>query len=94
MSQKDQILKHLKKNRKGLTALEALGMYGVFRLATRIFELKNDDKHNIKTILKQDENGKMYARYVLEEGTYDKPKAVYTPRGNQSWISPRHSATH
>lgn len=58
-----KILLHLEKH-KTITPLEALGVYGIFRLAARIWELRKIGKR-IETIHMTDENGKPYARYVL-----------------------------
>ena len=41
MSQKKQILKHLKTHR-GITTLDAFDRYGITRLSGRIFELRQD----------------------------------------------------
>ena len=63
MSQSKQILKHLKTGRN-ISALGAIGLYGVFRLASRINDLRNEG-HKIKTINATDINGKRYALYRL-----------------------------
>lgn len=59
MNQK--ILKHLTKG-KSLTQLEALSLFGCFRLAAAVHDLRNAG-HDIQTETKTDENGKHYARY-------------------------------
>jgi hypothetical protein len=64
MSQNNQILKHLKK--KPLTPLDALAMFGCFRLAARIQELRVDG-HRIRTDM-ENKNGKKYAKYSLIKG--------------------------
>lgn len=64
MSQKSQILNHLKRN-DSITALEAFGVYGVFRLAARIHELRQDG-HDIRTEDRSDGQGRTYARYRLQ----------------------------
>lgn len=61
--QAKKVLVHLEKH-KSITPLEALGVYGIFRLAARIWELRQIGKQ-ITTIYMKDENGKPYARYVL-----------------------------
>ena len=58
-----KILLHLEKN-KSITPLEAFGVYGIFRLAARIWELRQIGKR-ITTVYMKDDNGKPYARYVL-----------------------------
>lgn len=59
-----KVLLHLEKH-KSITPLEALGVYGIFRLAARIWELRQIGK-TIETNYMTDENGKPYARYVLQ----------------------------
>lgn len=63
MTQNEAILKHLKE-KGSITPLEALELYGCFRLSARIHNLR--EKHNIKMVLV--ENGKnKFAKYVLRE---------------------------
>ena len=63
MAQETQILNHLKK--KSITPIEALNLYGCFRLAARISDLRNDG-YNIKTTIIK--NGqKRYAKYFLNQ---------------------------
>ena len=61
-SQTDLILEHLKQGHS-ITPLEALNMFGCFRLGARIWDLK-DAGHNIITETEESE-GKRYARYKL-----------------------------
>lgn len=63
MTQNNQILNHFK-SETSITPLIALGLYGIFRLAARIYELKALG-HKITTGLKYDANGKSYAEYSL-----------------------------
>jgi len=66
-SKKDGIQKvkeHLEAGRS-ITPLEALGNWGMFRLATAINVLRNRGM-SIRTDLKEDPNGKQYAQYSLE----------------------------
>lgn len=58
-----KVLLHLEKH-KSITPLEAFGVYGIFRLAARIWELRKIGKE-IATVHMNDDNGKPYARYVL-----------------------------
>jgi hypothetical protein len=51
---------------RSLSPLEALGLYGVFRLAARVFELK-DMGVDIRKVTKVDINGKQYAEYYVSE---------------------------
>jgi hypothetical protein len=73
ISQKDEIISYLHQidpqtgKRRGLSPLEAIGMFGCYRLAARIDELRTDG-HVIVTKLKRDAKGKSYARYFLAAG--------------------------
>ena len=49
---------------RSLTQLEAIGLYGAFRLAARVHELKGDGM-KIITRMKEDPNGNPYAEYQL-----------------------------
>ncbi len=63
MSQSKQILDHLEQG-NSLTPIDALNLFGCFRLSARIGELKQLG-HNIKTnIIKQGK--KSFASYVME----------------------------
>lgn len=61
--QAQKVLKHLKKH-KTITPLEALGVYGIYRLAARILELRQSGI-NVITKMQKDANYKPYARYTL-----------------------------
>lgn len=63
MSQDADILYHLH-NVGGITPLDALKLYGIFRLGARINDLRNEG-YNIKTIMVE-QNNKRFAKYVLE----------------------------
>ena len=63
MTQNQKLLKHFRR-RKTISQYEALLVYGIARLASRVDELRKAGL-NIETIMKQDENGKRYARYRL-----------------------------
>ena len=63
MSQRARILKHLKEG-KSITPLEALGVYGAYRLSAVIFDLRAAG-YKIKTNLKNDGTGRQYAEYSL-----------------------------
>lgn len=62
MTQKDYVLQHLNEG-KTITPLEALRLYGSFRLGAIIFDLKADG-HNIVNDW-EESNGKRYAKYRL-----------------------------
>ena len=63
MSQKHEILSYLR-GHDTITPLEALGVLGVYRLAARIGELR-DEGYDIKTVMKRDPKGKPFAQYSL-----------------------------
>jgi hypothetical protein len=63
MTQNEAVLSHLMTGRS-ISPLEALGLYGVFRLAARVFELK-DMGVDIRKVTKVDINGKQYAEYSI-----------------------------
>ena len=63
-SQNKQILDHLKRG-IDITPMSALRLYGCFRLAARIHELRSDC-HDIVTIKEPTEDGKYVARYKLQ----------------------------
>jgi hypothetical protein len=72
VSQKDLILSYLHQidpttgKRRGISPLEAIGLFRVFRLAARIEELRAEG-HKIETVTKRDTTNKVYARYFLRK---------------------------
>ena len=62
MTQNEAILKHLKK--RPITPLQALNLYGCFRLAARINNLR-ESGYNIET-KNVSKNGKTFAKYYLK----------------------------
>lgn len=68
VSQSKKILAYLRTHKKGITPMDALNMFGCFRLSARIKDLK-DEGHNIysemETIEYEDGTIKRYARYYL-----------------------------
>jgi hypothetical protein len=64
MSQEDMTLEALQKG--DLTAIDALKKFGCFRLAARIYRLRQAG-HNIKSTTKTTPNGKHIAVYTLEQ---------------------------
>lgn len=71
LSQKEQLLSYLHQydhngQRRGITPLEAIGLYRIYRLAARIQDLR-DDGHSITTEKRTDATGKTYARYFLSD---------------------------
>lgn len=65
-SKMDHLKAHLQSG-KSITQLEALGLYGMFRLAARVKELRQKG-WNISTEIRNDPNGNTYACYTLEDG--------------------------
>lgn len=63
LDQRRVILKHLQSG-KTITPMKAYIVYGVYRLAARIHELREAD-HDIITAYKHDERGRAYAEYSL-----------------------------
>jgi hypothetical protein len=64
MSQEDMTLQALTKGE--LTSIDALKKFGCFRLAARIYKLRQSG-HNIKSTTKTLPNGKHIAVYTLEQ---------------------------
>ena len=62
-SQNARIMKHLKSG-KTISPLEAIGVLGVYRLAARVYELRQDG-HEIVKKIKDDGQGRTYAEYSL-----------------------------
>ena len=62
------VYKHLKKNHR-LTALEALGVYGIYRLAPRVCELRAKGVP-IKSTYATDERGRTYVEYAIDPLEY------------------------
>lgn len=63
-TQASNILAHLKEG-KAITPLEALNLYGCFRLAAVIYILKNDYGVEIETKRVKTPSGKYVAQYSL-----------------------------
>lgn len=63
LTQREQILGHLQGG-KSITPMEALNLYGCFRLGARIADLR-DEGYKIKTTIVTG-GGKHYASYKLE----------------------------
>lgn len=62
-SQTSRILGHLARH-DSITPVEALNLYGCFRLAARISDLRSAG-HDIHTLYVKNAKGERYARYVL-----------------------------
>ena len=65
-TQNKQVLKHLKK-KGSITPMEALNLFGCFRLAARIFDL-HEEGHDIKPVMTESRTKhgkKRFATYYL-----------------------------
>lgn len=60
-SQCDAILDYMQTHKKGITAIDALGLCGCFRLSARIWDLR----HKGFVIESRPVRGQNYCRYVL-----------------------------
>lgn len=69
MTQLDHLRKHLRSGRS-ITPLEALGLYGIFRLAARIKELR-DQGWIIENDIHYDVHGKAYSNYKIDAANHD-----------------------
>lgn len=69
LNQREKIIAYIEKY-GSITPLDALREFGCMRLATRIFELK-EDGYKIKTVIEKAKNKSgepvHYARYYLQE---------------------------
>lgn len=63
-SQRARIQAYLKEG-NSITPIEALQMFGAFRLSAIIYVLKYDYGMNIHTEMVYEENGRRYAKYYL-----------------------------
>lgn len=52
---------------KSITPIEALNMFGAFRLSAIIFVLKNDYDMDIVTEMVYEDDGRRYAKYYLKK---------------------------
>ena len=50
-----------------ITPIEALNMFGAFRLSSIIYDLKNYQGMDIDTEMVYEDNGKRYAKYYLKK---------------------------
>ena len=64
MSQSVQVLNHMKQH-GSITSLQALKLYGCFRLAARVYDLRCKG-HNVQTQKWKTRSGKWVARYWLK----------------------------
>ena len=63
-TQKELIREYLERG-NSLTPMDALELFGCFRLATRIFELKKEGLHIDTAMVEDKDTGKRYASYRL-----------------------------
>lgn len=66
MTQKERIRKHLLMGRK-LTSLQALKMFGCFRLASRVSELRLSDGMDVLGKMIKTRTGKYVKQYWFEK---------------------------
>lgn len=70
MTQYDRVLQHLQNNSKGLSQMQAVRLYGAYRLSAIIYDLRNNG-YNISTTYKTSKNrfgdSVTYAIYKLEK---------------------------
>ena len=64
LTKKAKLLKHLQRNKRGITGQDALRLYGLYRLSGEINVLRSEG-WNIKTEMMKNEKGERYARYYL-----------------------------
>ncbi len=57
-----KVLRHLEK--ASISPMEAWGVYGIYRLAASIHEIRNEG-FRVFTTMHEDEAGKKYARYHM-----------------------------
>lgn len=65
MTKKDQVLAYLQTH-EYITALVAIGVFGLYRLAVTIASLRAKG-YSIRTEIRLDELGRRYARYYLDQ---------------------------
>jgi hypothetical protein len=80
--QEENILAHMRTG-KHITPLEALGVYGVFRLGARIFNIKayleeRETGETVATTRVRDSKGKQYARYRLAKAEPSDTSSIET----------------
>lgn len=63
-TKKSQVLKYIQTHRRGITGLDALRNFGLYRLSSTIHELRSEG-HDIKTDMMTREDGTTYARYYI-----------------------------
>ena len=63
--QTTKILQYLKEHREGITPIDALHLFGCFRLSARIADLR--DKGYAIEAVRETKGGKTYCRYTLAD---------------------------
>lgn len=66
ITQKQQIAQYLLEG-NSITPIEALNMFGCFRLAAVIFDIKKEYEWDVTSTMIVEEDGKRYASYKLAE---------------------------
>lgn len=86
-TQRDSIKQHLL-NGYSLTALEALSLFGAYRLAAHIEVLRNRDGMGILTTMSKDVTGRTYARYSLNVHMQEALNRINVKRGKSTFHFP------
>lgn len=65
-SKKAQVLAYLKRHKRGITGIEALQKFGLYRLSDAIFKLRNEGYNIVTDMIQPDDPDEApYARYYL-----------------------------
>ena len=66
ISKKAKVLKYLQTHRRGITGVEALRLFGLYRLSDAIFRLRGEGYNIVTDMVKPDDPDEApYARYYL-----------------------------
>lgn len=63
-TKKAMVIHYIQTHRRGITGLDALRIFGLYRLSGTIHELRSEG-HDIKTDMMTREDGTTYARYYI-----------------------------
>ena len=63
-TKKSQVLRYIQTHRRGITGLDALRNFGLYRLSSAIHDLRSEG-YDIKTEMMTREDGTTYARYYI-----------------------------
>lgn len=66
VSKKAKVLKYMQTHRRGITGIEALQKFGLYRLSDAIFKLRNEGYNIVTDMIEPDDPDESpYARYYL-----------------------------